>query len=40
MRVNIPTGAGPLYYLWLLITDDLIKEILKGANAFAQHVIM
>ena len=39
IRVNIPTGDDPPFYLGLLMTDDLIKGTVKSTDAYAQHVI-
>lgn len=39
IRLNIPTGDDPPFYLRLLMTDDLIKGIAKSTNTYAQHFI-
>lgn len=39
IRVNIPTGDDPPFYLGVLMTDDLIKGTAKSTDADAQHVI-
>ena len=39
MNVNIPDGDDPIFYLRLLLTDELIKSILQCTNVYAQRVI-
>mgnify|MGYP001796886395 CR=1 FL=1 len=39
MRVNIPDADDPLFFISLLLTDDLIKEVVKCTNAYAERVI-
>ena len=39
MNVNIPDGDDPIFYLRLLLTDELIKNILQCTNVYAQRVI-
>ena len=39
MNVNIPDGDDLIFYLRLLLTDELIKSILQCTNVYAQRVI-
>ena len=39
MNVNIPDGDDQIFYLRLLLTDEVIKSILQCTNVYAQRVI-
>ena len=39
LKIDTPGNADPIYFVKLLITDELISEIMERTNAYAEQVI-
>ena len=39
MKTNVPENADPMFFFGLMLTDDLVENLVKKTNEYADKTI-